>query len=132
MKSLRCLALLLLVSCGGSSGPTAPSVLQVVGTWSGTITSNQVAGNGPAQITISQSGSTLSGTWNATGPGGPDSGSMTGSVSGNAVTMTLQSSVPTNCPYNVTVTVNGSLMTGTYAAFNCTVAASGGISLTKQ
>jgi hypothetical protein len=57
---------------------------------------------------------------------------MTGSIFGNGVTMTLQSSVLTECPYNMTVTVSGSSMTGTYAAFNCTVSASGVISLTQQ
>ena len=117
---------------GGGSTPSAPSGLQVTGTWSGSITSNQVSGSGPARVTLTQSGTTLTGTWNATGPGGPDSGNLTGSVSGQGVAMTLNSSVPSNCPYTVNVTVSGASMTGTYAAFQCTVAASGGISLTKQ
>lgn len=124
-------ALLALASCGGGS-PSAPSVMQIAGTWSGTITSNQVAGSGPARITITQSGSSLSGTWNATGPGGPDSGNMTGTVNGSGASMNLASSVPSNCPYSVTVAVAGTSMTGTYAAASCTVAASGAINLTKQ
>jgi hypothetical protein len=46
--------------------------------------------------------------------------------------MTLTPSVPTLCPYAVTVTVAGNQMTGTYSALNCTAVSSGGISLTKQ
>lgn len=126
------IAALVLSSCGGGGSPSAPTVMQIAGTWAGTITSNQVSGNGPARITIAQSGTSLTGTWNATGPGGPDSGNMSGSISGSSVSMNLASSVPTNCPYTVTVTVGGTSMTGTYATANCTVAASGGINLTKQ
>lgn len=126
------LALCLVAACGGGSSPSAPSVVQVTGTWSGSITSNQASGSGPARVTLTQAGTALTGTWNAVGPGGPDSGNLTGAVSGSGVAMTLQSSVPSNCPYTVNVTVTGASMTGTYAAFNCTVAASGGITLAKQ
>lgn len=120
-----------LSACGGSS-PAAPSVLQVAGTWSGSITSNQVSGSGPASVTLAQSGTALSGTWSVTGPDGPNSGALTGTVAGTSVTMTLTPSDPRTCPYNATVNVAGNSMTGTYAAFNCSASASGGISLTKQ
>lgn len=119
-------------ACSGLSKLTGPSTASVSGTWSGTITSNQVAGNGAARVTISQTDDKLSGTWNTTGPNSPDSGSLTGFVDGSAVSMTLSPSVPTSCTSTATVTVSGNSMTGTYAAFNCTVAAAGGIALTKQ
>jgi hypothetical protein len=130
--------LLTLVACGASAAcsglrsPFGPSTPSVSGTWSGTITSNQVAGSGPARVTISQTDNNLSGSWSVTGPNGPDSGSLTGSVDGSAVSMTLSPSVPTSCPYTATATVSGNSMTGTYAAFNCTLPVAGGITLTKQ
>jgi hypothetical protein len=124
-------ALVALVSCGGGS-PSAPSAVQVAGTWSGSITSNQVAGSGPARITIAQSGSSLTGTWQVTGPNGPDSGNMTGSMNGSSASMSLTPSVPGTCPYSVTATFAGSSMTGTYATQNCTASGSGGVALTKQ
>lgn len=129
LRCLPALALVALAACGGSS--TSPSGdIQVAGTWSGSITrSNQTS---PARITIAQSGAVVTGTWNASGPGGPDSGTMDGSVSGKAVSMVLRSSVPVNCPYNVTVTVSGKEMTGTYAAFQCSIVVSGSIALTRQ
>jgi len=130
-KLIPVVMLLALAACGGSS-PSAPSTISVAGTWSGSITSNQVTGSGPASVTLAQSGTSLSGTWAVTGPDGPNSGSLTGSVSGASMTMTLTPSDPRTCPYNATVNISGSQMTGTYAAFNCTASASGGITLTKR
>ena len=130
--------LLTLVACGasaackGSSSPNGPSTSSVSGTWTGSITSNQAAGSGPARVTLSQTGNNLSGTWSVTGPNSPDSGSLTGSINGSGVSLTLSPSVPTNCPYTVTATVSGNSMNGTYAAFNCTLAVAGGVALTKQ
>lgn len=133
MKRFILACCLFATACGSSpAAPSAPAVMQVAGTWSGSITSNQVAGSGPARITITQNGTAINGTWNAVGPGGPGAGNMAGTVSGQGLAMTLESSVPGDCPYTVNATVSGASMTGTYATFSCTVAASGGINLTRQ
>jgi hypothetical protein len=118
-------------ACGGSSSATGPSASSIAGTWSGSITSNMAPGSGGAQVSISQTGDSLSGTWGVNGPTSPDSGSLTGTFNGSAVSMTLSPSVPTSCPYRVTATVSGNSMVGTYAAFNCTLPVAGGITLTK-
>ena len=121
-----------LSGCGRADGPTAPSVIQVAGTWVGTITSHQFGGIGPARVTIAQSNATLAGTWSATGPGGSDGGLLSGLVSDSGVAFTLTPNVSFNCPLAVFATVNGNQMTGTYTALNCTVPVSGGLTLTKQ
>ncbi len=109
-----------------SSSPTAPSEISVAGNWSGTL-SDSLAGTGRLAFTFAQSAAALSGTWSTTysNPGYNNGGSLSGSVSGSSVTLTLTPSVPTYCPYNVTGTLSGSTLSGTYAAFNCTVAVSG-------
>jgi hypothetical protein len=59
-------------------------------------------------------------------------GSLSGTVTGSSLSVTLSPSDPLTCPFQVTATVNGNRITGTYAAFNCTVALSGSISLTRS
>ncbi|HMF61312.1 MAG TPA: hypothetical protein VK595_13120 [Vicinamibacterales bacterium] len=132
MKKLIPLALLLALAACGSSSPTAPSVLQLAGTWKGTISDAAVPGSGPAQMTIAQTGSALSGSWNATGPFSTNTGQFTGNVSAASVVMTVTSSVSGSCPLTLNGTVNGAQMTGTYATFNCTSAGGGSFSLTKE
>ncbi len=118
-------------ACGGSS-PTEPTALDIAGTWTGTITSNQVSGSGPVSATFSQSDASVSGTWSIIGPDGPDSGTLSGTLSGSSVTLRLVSKVPTGCPYTMNATVSGNRMTGIYSATFCSVAVSGGVDLTKQ
>ena len=134
-RGLRRLSLVLVaasaVACGAKS-PTGPSTPSLTGTWSGNITSNLSAGSGPARVTISQTGNSVSGIWSVTGPNSPDSGILSGSFDGSVVSMTLSPSVPTGCPYRMTATVVGNSMTGTYAAFDCTLPVAGGVALTKQ
>lgn len=122
----------LATGCGSSSSPTTPSVISIAGNWSGTLSDN-FAGTGRLAFTFAQSSAALSGTWSTTysDPGYNNGGSLSGSVSGSSVTVTLTPSVPTYCPYNVTGTLNGSTsLSGTYAAFNCSVAVSGTFSAT--
>ena len=119
----------LFAGCSGSSS-TAPTTRDLSGKWVGTII--EQAGQGTIQANIAQSGSALAGTWQTTSAGGTNSGSLVGSVNNANVVATLNPSVPTQCPFNVVATVNGNVISGTYAAFTCTVASSGTISITKQ
>ena len=112
-----------------------PQQLFFNGTWTGPVTSNFPGiPPGTGTITITQTGSSLSGTWAAVYPDPTfnDSGSFSGTASGMSLSGTLSPSDPTTCPYTINATVSGNLMSGTYAAFDCTVALSGSISLTKQ
>ena len=118
------------IGCGGGGGGDD---VNVSGTFRGTI-QDSVAGTGTATVTLAQDGSDLTGTFQTTfaNPSNNGSGSVRGSVNGNTITLQTAPSVPTACPFNVTATVQGGQVTGTYAAFNCTVAASGTLTLTKQ
>jgi hypothetical protein len=126
------LAVLMLTTaaCGGDSG-NSPSDI-IAGTWNGTITSN-ISSPGHVTTTLTRSGSRIGGTWSMSdGDGNSNSGSVDGTLSGSSLTLTLNPSDPTTCPFNVTATINGSSMSGTYAAFQCTVSLGGSLTLTKQ
>ena len=118
------LALCTVAACGGgNSSPTAPTPppFSFNGTWTGPITSN-VVGPGTGTVTITQTGSSLSGTWATVYPDPmiQGAGSFSGTASGMSLSGTLSPSDPTDCPYTINATVSGNLMTGTYATFNCT------------
>ena len=125
------LSLVWLTACSDSS--TSPTPTDLSGTWTGTLTDSRV-GNGTARVTFSPSGTGLSGTWSSTfpDPSNNNSGTLSGSVNGSSVMITLTPSVPISCPFQVTATVAGNQMTGTYAAVNCSVPDSGSISLSKS
>ena len=129
-------ALVVLSSCG-SSAPTSPSTQSIAGNWTGAIINTVPAGqpNGNVVFTLAQTGSNLSGTWSTTYASSPSSnnaGTLTGSLSGSGGTFTLSPSNPTLCPYSATSTISGNSMTGTFSAFNCTIAIAGSFSVTKR
>jgi hypothetical protein len=77
----------------------------------------------------------LTGTWTGlTNLSNNESGggTLTGSTNASSVSLTLTPTVTTNCPFTVTATQTGNQLTGTFASFNCTVAITGSVSLTKQ
>jgi hypothetical protein len=94
---------------------------------------SQVFGSGAAQVTFSQNGNAIGGTWTATfpNPAANDAGTINGQLNGSTLQLVLNPGNPSGCPYNVTATVSGSNITGTYTTVNCTVAAGGGISLAR-
>ena len=118
-----------MTSCSGDEEDTSLS-----GTYVGTI-QDSVVGAGTVRITLSQTGSTLSGTWQMTfaNPNFTNSGSLSGTVSGQSITLTLTPSNPTTCPFNVTATMMGAnRFVGTYAAFNCGDTVAGSLDVTRQ
>jgi hypothetical protein len=125
------------VALGGCDGDDEPHDANVTGTFRGTI-QDSIAGTGTITVTLAQDDSDLIGTYQTTfaDPRNNSAGSVEGEVQGNAVTLTATPSVtpfvPTACPFNVTAIVNGDQISGTYAAFNCTVAVSGSLTLTRQ
>ena len=124
------LGLAMVAACDVDS-PTSPSG-SLAGTWTGTVIDSLV-GTGTIRITISQSGSTISGTWASTFPDPADNngGTASGTLSGSSLSATLTPSNPSSCPFNVTATVSGNRMTGTYAVFTCTIAVTGSLELTR-
>ena len=124
-----------LAGCGGDDDDKNDA--NVTGTFRGTI-QDSIAGTGTITVTLAQDDSDLIGTYQTTfaDPRNNGAGSVEGEVHGNAVTLTASPSVtplvPTACPFNVTAIVNGDQISGTYAAFNCTVAVSGSLTLTRQ
>ncbi len=119
-----------LPGCGGNSstGPTGNNA--VAGNYSGSLQSSY-AGAGTMFATIAQSGSSLSGTWGTATALGNNSGSLSGTASGSTVSLRATPSNPLTCPFNATATFDGRVLTGTYAAFNCSVADGGTFSLAK-
>ena len=121
--------------CGNDS-PTAPTPFSFTGTWTGPIT---IAGTelppGTATVTITQTGSSLSGTWSTVYPTEPPlttSGAFSGTANGMALQGTLSQSDLDLCSYTINATVSGTVMTGTFATVNCTGSESGTVMLTRQ
>jgi opacity protein-like surface antigen len=125
MKTLLALVVvLLLAGCSSSSADYS-------GQWVGTV-SDTVGGVGQGNLTISQSGSQLTGSWQIGFTGGLNSGSLQGTVSGSSVSVQLYPSRPDACPYNLTATRSGDTLTGNYAAYNCSISISGTLTAQKQ
>jgi hypothetical protein len=132
--------LLLSVSCG-STMPTAPTITNIAGTWTGPLTDNS-AGPGTVTLTVSQSGVSLSGTWTITYQNtalnsalsmiGGNSGALSGSINGSTVAEVLTPTRAQACLYEVTATANGSSIAGTWV-FNqgCLSPDGGNITVTK-
>lgn len=116
-----------------SSTLSGPSIVSVAGTWAGPMTDSRI-GVGSIQVTFAQSGTTLTGTWATTWPAAVNNanGTLAGSISGSTVTSRQTPSNSQTCPVDVTATVNGNQMTGSYVAVNCSENATGTFTLTKQ
>lgn len=127
---------LVLAGCGGDSdrvgSPTRPPTFTFTGTWIGSA-QDSAAGNGGIRATLSQSGNTVTGTWLIQFPaaGFQNSGSVSGTTAGSSMTVVLEPSDPRTCPYRLTASGAGNQMTGTYAAFDCTVSVAGSIIATR-
>ena len=124
------LAVVLLAAC--ASSPTGPTAFSYSGTWSGTI-NDSLGGPGTTSMTMSQSGSDIVGTWQATFTGGGNNGgTLAGVINGQEVLIEMYPSDPSTCPFAAVAQRSGSTLAGTYAAFNCTVAVTGSVNVTKQ
>jgi hypothetical protein len=106
---LACLA----VETGCGPNPNNPS--SITGTWVGTLVSS-AAGTGSTQLTLIQSGSSITGTFVNTFPGNTTSatGPLTGTLNGSAFTAALM--FAGTCTRTLTGTWSGTALSGTYAA----------------
>lgn len=91
-----------------------------------------IAGFGQTNLTITQSGSQLSGSWQIAFREGVNSGSLQGTASADAVTVQLFPSNPNACPFNVTATRSGDTMNGNYSSFSCSRPISGTLSIERR
>jgi len=107
--------------------------VQVAGSYQGTA-QDSAAGTGTLTVTIAQNEATITGTWQLTfsNAANNNSGSITGSISHNSLNVTLQTSVPGACSYQLTATVTGSQITGNYTSVNCSRPSSGTVTITRQ
>jgi hypothetical protein len=122
-----------LVMVAASCGATAPS--SVTGTWTGTWTDPGL-GNASMTVTLTQSGTALSGTWSVNFPNsnGPVTGSLTGSLNGTSFLGTFTPDNAQACERDLTATVDQKSMTGTWV-YGGTCSASinaGSFSLNEQ
>lgn len=117
-----------LTACSSGGGP-AP--FNYGGQWSGTI-QDSVAGSGTITATLTQSGSSIGGTWQATFLAGVNGGSAVGVINGSQVALELHPSDAMACPYNVVAHRTGSTLSGNYSAFNCTGTITGTVTISKN
>jgi len=112
MRPVVVLVLLLAVASGCAPNPTRPS--SITGTWVGTVASN-IVGNLSMQLTLTQSGTAVSGTFTQTVPGAASSfgGPLTGTIDGSALSLALNFGT---CTRTWTGTWSGTTLSGTYVA----------------
>lgn len=119
---------------GGSSSVTAPSSPQLTGTWTG----GGFFTDSVLTLTLTHTGSLLTGTWTDMQPmGSGPYGTATGNLNGFNVSMTFHVGVDTpDCTFpikvNAVVNTSGNQISGPYSTMNCQLLLSGNLHLTKQ
>ena len=113
------------------NAPSAPTHF-LSGVWTGTLQSS-ISDRATARLLITDVGSSLTGSWSvdATSVTGANGGRLFGTVVGSSVLIGLTSNDPLTCSFDVTATITGNTLTGTYDTFNCTAGLSGSISVTR-
>jgi hypothetical protein len=105
---LAAMTVLSLAGCGEDENP-------MTGSWSGTASATSAGQTLVVQlaVTLSQSGESLSGSFEATNPAGNvDRGSMAGSVRGSAVSLSFMPSSAGACPASSQSTFTGNRISG--------------------
>jgi hypothetical protein len=127
----------ILASCGGNDGndsSTTSNFGSLSGNYVGT-GQNNIAGTATIQVSLAQDGSSVTGVFQSSFPNPQfnNSGALNGTVNGTTVTLTSTPSVPTSCPANLVLQqISSTQLTGTSAAFNCSVVSSATFTLTRQ
>jgi hypothetical protein len=113
-KTLPSLGLLALLAASACSGPNPLKPSSLTGTWVGPVVSSAF-GNATDQLTLTQTGTSISGFYSFTIPGQASSGggALTGTVQGSAITLALPTGT---CIRTWTGTVSGTTMAGTFVA----------------
>jgi hypothetical protein len=121
-------------ACGGDDSPSSPSFGESLsGTWAGTTTSATTGSKAfPFRLTLTHTGATINGTWAAASDFDSGGGTAAGTVNASTVALTLRSDQASQCVLNVTASVAGARMTGTYATVGCFQGEAGTLGLTKE
>jgi hypothetical protein len=125
-------ALLACLAVETACAPNPNSPTSITGTWVGTVVSASL-GAGSTQLTLSQSGSSITGTFANTFPGTPSSatGSLTGTLNGSAFTAALAAA--NGCIRTWTGTWSGRTLSGTIATSSgCATVDTGTFALTLE
>jgi len=123
------LALLLIVGLAGCGGEDE----SLTGAWLGSFTQEAQERSGTMRITLSESGATLGGRWEAQfPPADPYGGTVEGAIEGSAVRVRLLPDNREVCPYDWTATAGGDRIAGRYEAFDCRVDIVGEIDVQRQ
>lgn len=131
-QTLVLVALCALTAACGEGTPTTPSNANVAGTWVGNAT---VSGqSSQLRLTVAHTeGTEVSGTWAWTIGEDTAGGPLGGTVNQEAVSVTLRPANPIDqCRVNITATVAGTKMTGTYGGLTCPTNVAGAVDLTRQ
>jgi hypothetical protein len=126
-------ALLALLAVATGCGPNPNSPTSITGTWVGTSVSSITAATFSFQLTLSQSGSSITGTFVGSTQGATTSasGALTGTLNGSAFTVALAFANP--CVRTWTGTWSGTTLSGTYASSSgCANMDSGTFTLTLE
>lgn len=121
-----------LLAVASRCGPNPNSPSSITGTWVGTVVSSSL-GTGSSQLTLSQSGSTITGSFANTFPGTTisSSGQITGTLNGSAFTAALAAA--NGCVRTWTGTWSGRTLSGTIAtAGGCATLDTGTFALTLE
>lgn len=124
----------LLAACAKSS--TAPGTGDVAGSWSGSIV-DQRLGTGTLSLSLAQAGDSVTGTWSTTyaDTTQDNAGLVVGSISGSTLSILLRPLTPPTCqygPFDVTASVTGMTLSGTYSTVQCPDTDTGTVSATIQ
>jgi hypothetical protein len=124
-------ALLAFLAVASGCGPNPNNPSSITGTWVGTIVS-PTAGNISTQLTLSQSGSSITGFFANAAPGATstNSGPLTGTLNGSAFTAALAFS--SGCIRTLTGTWSGTTLSGTYASSGGVCVDSGTFAVTLE
>ena len=129
--SVLAVLVLVLAACGTAGGGGGGGSINFAGSWSGELVDSSI-GAGRVQAHLTQSGTDLGGTWQSEIADVVNSGSAIGVVNGSDIILELIPSNPTTCPFRLVGTGTGNSLTGTYAAFNCTISVGGTFTLQRQ
>lgn len=94
MKRLALLLCCLSACACGSEAPTAPSIINIAGLWTGTLASSNLTAKAVA-FQIDQSGTAVTGTWTGTSWDGVLIGQVAGSVFTGTVSMSAPNALGT-------------------------------------
>ncbi len=105
----------LLIAVGSGCGPNPNQPSSITGTWVGTVVSSTL-GNVSMQLSLTQSGSAVTGTFAQTAPGAQSSfgSTLTGTLNGSTLNMVL--TFGGTCVRTWTGTWSGTILSGTYLA----------------